>query len=380
VSLASAAAPSRLGRVTAHRFRRARTAPHAPFAVLALAAVAGCVDLLPGGRVTVQPGLAALCVGDSVTFTAEVLDNSGRPVPAAPLLWSSSAPAIVSIDPARGVARALATGSTRITAASNGARSAPAQLDVPADLAPEFVPDSVVLAPGDTLTLGTRLRRSSSGPVPSHAPAVAAFDSAVATVDAAGLVTAKAAGRVGLSLSACGHQGSGAADVFVPPDSVTGAAYLWLSGRREVRVRLGVRAFNYARTGGSPALEIGDSATRAFAYVDTVALAGVGPLALDSLNSNELGSGLQCAPPRPFATYADQTSVLQPTALFSLRGGSVVVTSYTSRTGFAAVSGRMVFRMRGIVNGQLGPGGAPDSLAAVYTFSGPLVTRPGACP
>jgi hypothetical protein len=363
--------------VQPHRFRAARSAP---LVVLALAVTAGCADLLPRGSVTVQPGVAALCVGDSLVFAAQVLDDSGRAVGSPSLVWSSSAPQIASIDPALGVAHALATGSTRITAAAGGVRSAPAQLDVPVDLVPEFVPDSVVLAPGDTLTLGLRLRRVSSGPVPAHVPAIAAFDSAVAGVDATGLVTAKAAGRVGLSLSACGHQGAGAADVFDPPDSVTGLAYLWLSGLKEVRVRLGVRAFNYTRSGGQPALEIGDSATRAFAYVDTVALAGTGALALDSLNSRELVAGLQCLPPRPFATYSDATSLLQPTALFSLRGGAVRVTSYTARTGFTAVSGRMVFGMRGIVGGQLGPGGGADTLAAIYTFSGPLVTRPGACP
>jgi hypothetical protein len=379
VSLAFAGTPSRLGTVRPRRFRPAGSVRPAPLVVFALAAAA-CTNLLPRGAVTVQPGMAALCVGDSLAFTAQVLDDSGHAVPAPQLVWSSSAPQIVSIDPALGVAHALATGSTRITAAASGVRSAAAQLDVPADLVPEFVPDSVVLAPGDTLTLGTRLRRVSSGPVPAHVPAIAAFDSAVAGLDTAGLLTAKSAGRVVVSLSACGHQGVGAADVFVPPDSVTGLAYLWLSGSKEVRVRLGVRAFNYARTGGQPALEIGDSATRAFAYVDTVALAGIGPLALDSLNSRELGSGLQCQPPRPFATYSDATSVLLPTALFSLRGGSVRVTTFTSRTGFTAVSGRMVFSMRGIVNGQLGPGGGADTLAAVYTFSGPLVTRPGACP
>jgi hypothetical protein len=350
--------------------------------LVAALALASCNvdDLLPGPTVTVRPAAAALCIGDSLAFTAQVLDRSGSLLPTAPLAWSSSAPQVVSIDRALGVAHALATGSTRITATSGTARSAPATLDVPADLLPESVPDSVVLAPGDTLTLGVRLRRQSSGPVPSHTPTIAAFDSAVAGVDTAGLVTARVAGRVALSVSACGQQGGGAVDVFDPPDSVTGLAYLWLSGLKEVRVRLSVRAINFTRTGGGPAVEIGDSATRAFAYVDTMTLAGPGPLALDSLNSQELVGGLQCHPPRPFATYTDATSLLQPTALFSLRGGSAQVTGHMPRTGFTAVSGRMVFRMRGIVAGQLGPGGGPDTLAAIYMFSAPLVSRAGVCP
>ncbi len=91
-------------------------------------------------------------------------------------------------------------------------------------------------------------------------------------------------------------------------------------------------------------------------------------------------SGLQCHPPRPFATYADATSLIQPTSLFSLRAGTVQITSYTAPGGLVAVSGRMVLRMRGIVAGQLGPGGGPDTLAAIYTFSAPLVRQTNVCP
>jgi len=334
----------------------------------------------PGYTVTIQPSSAALCVGDSQAFTAQVLDGSGRPVTGAVPAWSSGTPQVASIDPSRGVARALTTGSTAIAATYGGAHSAPATLDVPSDLVPEFVPDSVVLAPGDTITLGARLRRTSGGQVPARTPVIAPLDTTAAQLDATGLVTAKAVGRASLSLSACGFQGRGAADVYSPSDSVTGSAYLWLSGPKEVRARLPARAINFTRTNGQPAVEIGDSGIKALAYVDTAAVAGPAILPLDSLNSSELVAKLQCHPPRPFATYSDATSLTQPTALFSLQGGTAHVTSYAARTGYAVVSGRMVLRMRGIVNGQLGSGGAPDTLSAIYTFSAPLVTWGNACP
>lgn len=346
----------------------------------ALAACSSGGGSSPSYSVTVQPASAAVCVGDNLTLTGRVLDGSGAPVPGATPTWSSSAPQVASVDSTLGVAHALATGTTAITASYRGTRSAPASLDVPADLRPEFVPDSVVLAPGDTMTLGVRLRRASSGPVPSHVPVITPSDGAVASLDAGGLVTAKAAGRASLALSACGQSGSGAADVFSPADSVTGSAYLWLSGRQEVRARLAARAINYTRTNGRPAVEIGDSATRSFAYLDTLAVSGPAALPLDSLNTSEVVAKLQCAPPRPFASYADASSTLRLTTLFSLQGGSARITSYTARTGYAVVSGRLVFRMRGLVNGQLGPGGAPDTLSAVYTFSAPLVTWSGVCP
>jgi len=119
---------------------------------------------------------------------------------------------------------------------------------------------------------------------------------------------------------------------------------------------------------------------RVFLYEDTVRLAGVGAYALDSLNSAEATSTLACQPPRPFADYTDTTNIARLTLLFGLRGDSLHVTTFESRSGYTAVSGRMMFRMRGAVNGGLGPGGAPDTLAAVYTFSAPMVDTAGVCP
>ncbi len=349
---------------------------------MALSASSACTDRLPlgtTGTVTVAPSAAALCVGDSLAFTARVLDDSGHPVASPPLLWSSSAPQVVSIDPVDGVARALATGSTQITASSRGARSAPAGLDVPADLRPEFVPDSVVLAPGDTITLGVRLRRASGGALPSHTPVITPFSSRVASLDATGLVTAKDTGRASLALTVCGQAGGGAADVFIPPDSLTGSSYLWLSGAAELRVRLPAQAIDFTRTGGGPAFQVvapPGNPSRFFLYEDTVSLAGAGTYALDSLKSTEVTSTLACQPPRPFAMYTDQAAV---TLLFGLRGASAQVTTFTSQAP-RAVSGRMIFRVRGSVNGQLGPGGGPDTLAAIYTFSVPLVSVANVCP
>jgi len=379
VSLAFAAARSRLGAVRSHRLRFAR---RAPLVGAVLAALAGCTDLLPLGTVTVSPTAAALCVGDSVAFTADVRDEHGGAVASPQLSWSSSAPQIVSIDPVRGVAHALATGSAQITASSRGARSLPAALDVPADLLPEFVPDSLVLAPGDTMTLGVRLRRASSGPVPSHAPAITPASTRVAAIDASGLVTAKDTGRAGFSVGACGQTGGGAVDVFVPADSLTGASYLWLSGAAQVRVRLPAQAIDFTRTNGQPAFQVSGlvgpalNPSRAFLYEDTVALAGIGTYALDSLKSTDVTSSLACQPPRPFALYTDQAAV---TLLFGLRGAAAEITTYTTQAP-RSVSGRMIFRVRGSVNGQLGPGGGPDTLAAVYTFSVPLVSEGSVCP
>jgi hypothetical protein len=354
--------------------------------VLLLAACSGGSrsDGPAGGvhTIAIEPQSAALCVGDSVTLTAQATDADGHPVSGVALSWASSAPEVIAVGPSSAVAHALATGSAAVTASAQGVTSNRAAIDVPADLVPEFVPDSVVLAPGDTMTLGVRLRRVSGGPAPSHTPVFTPFDSTVASLDASGLVHAKASGRTGLSLSACGRQGGGAVDVFTPSDAVTGKAYLWLSGPVERRLRMPARLINFTRHNGAPAVQVSSvvgpaaSPSQAFVYEDTVRLTGTGTHPVDSLTTTELINAqpnVACSPPRPSAFYTEPSPL---TLLVSLTGGSARVTTFTSQSTFTAVSGRMLFRMRGVVSG----GTQLDTLSAIYTFSAPLVDSTGACP
>jgi len=359
---------------------------HAGSACLA-ALLAACSPSTPPDHslisaIGVLPQSAALCVGDSLTLTAQARDAGGQPVNGLALSWASSAPEVIAVGPASGVAHALRTGSAAVTASAQGVTSNRAVIDAPADLVPEFVPDSVVLAPGDTMTLGARLRRISTGPVPPQTPVFFPFDSAVAGLDASGLVRAKTSGRVSLSVSACGRQGGGAVDVFSPSDAVTGKAYLWLSGPVERRLRMPARAINFTRHNGAPAVQISSTVgpapnpSQAFVYEDTVRLTGAGGHPLDSLTTTELINAqpnIACSPPRPFALYTEPSPL---TLLLSLTAGSARVTTFTPQATFTAVSGRLVFRVRGLVSG----GSQVDTLNAIYMFSAPLVDSAGACP
>jgi hypothetical protein len=346
--------------------------------------LAACSDSEPTPPRTLTIGIlpqsAALCVGDSLTLTARVTDASGQPVSGVALSWASSAPEAIEVAQASGIAHALTTGSAVVTASAQGVTSNRAAIDVPADLVPEFVPDSVVLAPGDTMTLGVRLRRISGGLVPAHVPVFTPYDSAVASLDATGLVHAKTAGRVGLSVSACGRQGGGAVDVFSPTDAVTGNAYLWLSGPAELRARMPARAVNFTGKNGQPAYQVFSSVgpsgtpTQLFVYEDTVRLSGVGSYPLDSLLTGELlpPNNPACVPPRPFAVYTAGTQTL----LLSLTAGTARVTTFTPQAAYTAISGRLLFRVRGAIPGAT----QVDTLAAIYMFSAPLVDSAGACP
>jgi hypothetical protein len=346
-----------------------------PVAVL----LAACSGSKEGGAgvavITVDPAAAALCIGDTLFLKAHLLDASGDTVTGSAVRWTSSAPQMVSVDSASGLARAIAFGTAQITASVGSLRSAtPGQLDVPSDLLPTFLPDTVVLAPGDTFSLVPQLRRASAGPRPNHTPVIAALDTAPARITGAGLVTAKAAGTASLSLSACGFTGHGAAKVFVPPDSSTGLGYLWLSGQSQIRFGFQTIVHNFPLSSKKPAFQVfsGKGANgQQFAYEDTVPLAGPGSFVLDSLRSSEVATA-QCTPPRPFALYGDNS----PSSLLSMRG-TVAITSYSTSPGFRAVSGRLVGWMSGFANGILT---RLDTLSTIFTFSAPLRDTTGVCP
>jgi len=346
------------------------------------AALAACSGSKGGGTgvaaVTVDPQAAALCVGDTLTFTAHLLDASGDTIPGSQIRWTSSAPQTVAVDSVSGLAHALALGTVQISASVGGLRSAnPGRLDVPSDLDPQFVPDTVVLAPNDTFTLGARLKRKSAGPVPNHLPVITPSSDAVASLGATGLAAAKTVGTSSLALTACGFTGHGAARVFTPPDSLTGLGYLWLSGPAELRVSMGTVLHNFTLTSKKPAFQLFGSAaanTRQFGYEDTLQLAAIGSYALDSLLSTEATATTACNPPRPFATYGDNSAF---TSLFSMHGGLTTVSTYSTVAGFRRVSGRVTARMRGIISAVAT---TVDTLQAIYTFSAPLRDTTGVCP
>jgi hypothetical protein len=70
-------------------------------------------------RVMVEPGQAVVPQGDDLQFTATVLDEFDDSLDRAAVVWSSEKPQVVSMA-ADGVARALAPGSSLVTASFNG--------------------------------------------------------------------------------------------------------------------------------------------------------------------------------------------------------------------------------------------------------------------
>ncbi|HUF35544.1 MAG TPA: Ig-like domain-containing protein [Gemmatimonadales bacterium] len=86
------------------------------------------VAVVEVGSVSVSPGTAAPLVGQTVAFTATVLDGEGAPLEDAVVEWTSSKPGVAGVD-AAGVVTALKPGTAAITARSGG-HGATAQVSV----------------------------------------------------------------------------------------------------------------------------------------------------------------------------------------------------------------------------------------------------------
>ena len=165
-------------------------------------------------------------IGDTVRLAAEALDSNGHGVATAEFEWSSADSVAVVDD--YGLVTAVANGGATVTAAS-GATADSTAVTVQQTVAEVVVsPASVTLvAIGDTVRLvAEALDSNGHGVAPPQLEW--SSDNSVATVDAAGLVTANANGSATVTAATGSAQGSAAvtveqkvAEVRVTPDSVT---------------------------------------------------------------------------------------------------------------------------------------------------------------
>ena len=141
--------------------------------------------------VMVSPGLDSLfAIGDTARFNARAADANGHAVEGAAFSWVSNHPAVATVD-SMGLAMARGLGSAEITATVSGVAGTAALL-VLEPLVLSISPDSTALAAlGDTV----RLVAEADGDTVSGPVAWTSGDSAVATVDASGLVRATGEGR-----------------------------------------------------------------------------------------------------------------------------------------------------------------------------------------
>ena len=158
--------------------------------------------------VAVIPGAATFsALGETTQFTAEVRDQNGQVMTGVAVTWTSSDASVAAVD-----------GSGQVTAAANGSATITATAGFASGTAAVTVvqmADSVVVSPAARLkAVGATVQLEAEAfDANGHAVARAEFswkssDDAVATVDAAGLVTAVGNGVARISARADAARGS----------------------------------------------------------------------------------------------------------------------------------------------------------------------------
>ncbi len=166
-------------------------------------------------------------LGATVQLSAEVRDQNGQVMAGAAVTWASSAAAVATVS-ASGLVTAVTNGSATITATA-GAASGSATVTVAQVVsAVNVTPDTATVLEGDTLRL-TAAATDANGQVVAGVEFVwASGDTAVAVVDASGLVTGVGAGEAEVTAITAGVTGRSTltvvaltpADVTVTPDTV----------------------------------------------------------------------------------------------------------------------------------------------------------------
>jgi uncharacterized protein YjdB len=172
--------------------------------------------------VVVAPANPTLSVGQTIGMIAVLRDVNGIILTGRSVSWSSANPTVASVNPTTGVVTALASGSTSITASSEGkAGSTNVTVSVIPVARVDVQPTTVSLNPAQTSQL-TATAYDQANNVLQRSVSWTSSNQSVATVSTSGLVTAVSTGNATITATAGGVSGSAVVSVAnVPITSVT---------------------------------------------------------------------------------------------------------------------------------------------------------------
>jgi hypothetical protein len=155
-----------------------------------------------------------LVVGTSAQLQARTLDASGGVLNGRTVTWTSATPAVATVS-GTGLVTAVAPGETQVTATSEGRSAQLAITVIPPPVASvEVTPGAVELEAGATATLTAVLRDAAGNVLTGRQITWASSATGVATVDAAGVLTAVAPGAAIITASSEDRTGGANVEVF----------------------------------------------------------------------------------------------------------------------------------------------------------------------
>ena len=197
-------------------------------AIVALASVLwGCgggggdgTSPLTVASVRVTPSTLTLDAGQSGTLTATPLDNNGAPGTGGRVQWASSDAAVATVS-GDGLVTGVSAGVASITATIAG-RTGSAVVTVRAGVASVAVTpaNAAITIGGQPVQLTAEPRNAAGAPVAGRTAVWSSGNPAIATVTAAGLVTAVAQGTTTVTATVDGAAGAASIQVLPNPCSV----------------------------------------------------------------------------------------------------------------------------------------------------------------
>ena len=175
------------------------------------------VTLAPVNTVTVSPATASLLVGAPPTQLTTLLKDVNGNVLTRPVTWTSSTPAVATVD-ANGLVTAVAAGGPATITATSETKTGTSSITV--TLAPvntvTVSPATASLVVGATQQL-TAVLKDVNGNVLTRPVTWSSSNTAAATVDASGLVTAVGAGSTTITATSEGKSGTSSITVTLAP-------------------------------------------------------------------------------------------------------------------------------------------------------------------
>lgn len=212
-----------------------------PLAVIVAAIAWSCGGSITGvdgstsevAAVTIAPSAVTLALGGEAPLQATVRDAAGGILAGVPVVWSVRDSSVARVSPA-GVVTARSVGSTQVAASAGGVSAIAIATVLPPPVASVVVqPATVSLIAGDTTTLTARVS-DANGAALDRVVTWASDHPDVASVTAAGVVTATSPGTATITARSEGKSGAATITVARAPVSrlaiTPGAASLVVGG------------------------------------------------------------------------------------------------------------------------------------------------------
>ncbi len=179
----------------------------------------------PVASVALTPAAASLVVGGTLQLTAVAKDSGGTILTGRTMSWVSRDTLIARVS-AAGLVTAVAAGSALVIATSDGASGTAAiTVTAPTVASVSVTPSAATVETGKTVQLSVSVKDSAGTVLSGRTTSWTSSSTAVATVSAAGLVTAIASGTATITATSDGKSGTATVTVTAASAPAAHAGY-----------------------------------------------------------------------------------------------------------------------------------------------------------